>query len=68
MSITDHIVYSPVINRTIILTDNEFADEQQLKKKSELVDFYMTFLISPPLNQETKEHMNQKIINMLNEI
>jgi hypothetical protein len=68
LSVTDNVVYSPFINRMIILTDNKFTDEQQIQKKTQMSEYFMTFVISPPLSNDCQEVMNQKIIDVLSTI
>ena len=64
-SITNQIVYSPFINQTVVLTDNEFADNEQLDTKPTAVHLFRTFIIAPTLTERAKQRMNQKTIDQL---
>jgi hypothetical protein len=60
LSLSDKIVFSPGLSKTILLINNEYTDSSQLNSNPENHNFFTTMLINPNVVQQ---ELNQKIIN-----
>lgn len=65
LTLSNDLVYSPTINQTILLINNEFADGHQLESRPESQHYFCTIFIKPDEKPEIQQYLNQKIINFL---
>ena len=65
LSLAEQILYSPSINRSVIFTGNQFADDAQLIRKNHSSELFLTFLISPHLPDKTKANLNKNLLKFL---
>lgn len=64
LALTDRVVYSPSLNHVVILTNNEYTDDQQLDShQPDESEYFTTFLIPPTLPLSIKQTLNQKILD-----
>jgi hypothetical protein len=65
-SLSNELVYSPWINQSLILLDNQYTDDHQLNtKQSKLCEYFLTIFISPLLTNDVQQKLNTKVISFL---
>jgi hypothetical protein len=68
MSMAGELVYSPTINRDIILTGNDIIDKRQLDTPHAPIQCYVTFHISEDLQQHKQKKLNELIIEKVSSL
>lgn len=68
LSITSKIIYSPFINKLIILTDNKQTDNSQVESVNSHTQYFSTCLILPTLSQQSQKAMNKKVIDIFKSV
>jgi hypothetical protein len=65
LSLSHDLVYSPTINKTIVLINQEYTDNIQIGREPVYAEFFMTVFIAPSLELTTKIALNQKLLDFL---
>ena len=63
LTLSDEIVFSPTINKQIILMDNKYTDDVQINSKDK--ELFVSAFISPDLPEEAQKRMNETILEFL---
>jgi len=64
-SITEKLLYSPFINDLIILTANEFTDNQQLSKITAPSELFQTILIPDTFPETSRKKLNKVVCTVM---
>lgn len=62
LALTDELVFSPAINRNVVLIDNVYSDNHQIEADAE-TELFLTVHVSPTITGDVLKRLNQRVLD-----